>query len=231
MHKTIGLLGGLSPESTITYYQYITRAYRERHGDYSYPRIIIYSVNFQEFMDLMSRGRWDEIARRCADAMKSMHKAGAEFGLIATNTIHYVFDEVQRDSPIPLISIIDATAEAIKSGGLKKVGLLGTAITMSHPFYKEKLSREGIDVIVPDQDQQAYINKVIFEELARGITRKESRDNFVGIANGLREKGCEGVILGCTEIPILLRQEDCSVRLFDTCIIHAEKALRFAVGK
>jgi len=229
MHKTIGLLGGLSPESTATYYEYITRTYLERYGDHSYPQMIIYSVNFQQFMDWQARGRWDEISRKMIEAMESMHSAGADFGLIATNTMHYVFDEVQEASPMPLISIVDAAVEAVRNQGLKKVGLLGTKFTMSQSFYSDRLTEEGIEVMVPGQSQQEVVNRIIYEELAHGQFRQDSRKTMVRIVKWLEGKGCEGVILGCTEIPLLITQEHCGICLFDTCIIHAEKALNWAV--
>ncbi len=231
MHKTIGLLGGLSPESTATYYQYITRTYVERYGDHSYPQIVIYSVSFQEFMDWQARGQWDQIARKMIEAMESMHRAGADFGLIATNTMHYVFDEVQEASPMPLISIVDSTVEAVRKEGSSKVGLLGTMFTMSHSFYSDKLRKEGIEVSVPGPSQRKEINRIIYEELAQGQFREDSRRKMMSIVQWLGGQGCDGVILGCTEIPLLVRQEDCEVHLFDTCIIHAEKALNRAVQR
>ncbi|MFQ6076847.1 MAG: aspartate/glutamate racemase family protein [Candidatus Bathyarchaeia archaeon] len=231
MHKRIGILGGLSPESTITYYEYITRTYYERFGDYNYPEILIYSVNFQEFVDWQKEGRWDRAADKMVEALAALHRAGADFGVIATNTMHIVFDEVQERSPMPLISIIDATAEAIKRESIRVVGLLGTIFTMSESFYRDGLSKHGIKTLVPNRDDQQYINRVIYGELTVGKILPESRKGFVRIVEDLKSRGGQGVVLGCTEIPLLMREEDCDTRLFNTTTIHAEKALEYAVRK
>lgn len=228
--KKIGILGGLSPESTITYYKYITREYYRRYGDYSYPEIIIYSVNFQEFVDWQNQEKWDIAIDKMAQAMGALHKAGANFGLIATNTMHIVFDEVRDKSPIPLISIVDATVEAIKSQNFHIVGLLGTVFTMKESFYKDKLMQENIRSLVPKKDDQKFINQVIYQELARGQIKSTSKIRFLEIIERLGKQGAQGIILGCTEIPLLINQADCAIKLFDTATIHAEKALNYALN-
>ena len=230
MYKRIGILGGLSPESTVTYYEYITRTYRERFGDHSYPEIIIYSVSFQEFMNWMREGRWDLITEKIVEGMTHLHRGGADFGLIATNTMHAVFDEVQKRSPMPLISIVDATAEEIKKENLEVVGLLGTTSTMSGGFYKKKLLSYSIKTLVPETKDQEYVNRIIFEELINGQILQRSRKGFIRIIKNLKDRGAQGVILGCTEIPLLIREEDVDVKLFNTTIIHAEKALNYAIS-
>ena len=230
MHKKIGILGGLSPESTATYYEYITREYTRRYGNYGYPEIIIYSVNFQEFVDWQNQGRWNLAAEKMIEVFKALEKAEADFGLIASNTMHMVFDKVQRKISIPLLNIIDATAEAIKKDGIKTVGLIGTIFTMKEDFYKTGLEIRGIITLVPDRNDQEFVNSVIYEELTRGIIKPESREGCVKVVKKLKKKGAEGIVLGCTEIPLLIKERDCGVRLYDTTLIHAEKALNYAIS-
>lgn len=230
MHKKIGILGGLSPESTVTYYEYITREYTRRFGDYGYPEIVIYSVNFQNYVDWGEAGEWRRIAEDMIDAALSLERAGADFGIIATNTMHIAFDEVQAAVKIPFLHLIDATAEAIAAKGLSKVGLLGTKFTMGQPFYRERLSGHGVVAVVPEASEQEEINRVIYDELVRGRTLETSRQRFAEIISGLGDNGAEGVILGCTEIPLLVSEKDSSLPLFDTTTIHAERALEFAVS-
>lgn len=223
-------MGGLSPESTTVYYEHIVREYRRRFGDHSYPEIVIYSVNFQRFIDWMRDERWDLVAEGLAEAVERLGRAGADFALIASNTVHIVFDEVQRRSTIPLVSIIDATAEAIEREGLRRVGLLGTLFTMTRDFYREGLARRGIEVVTPSREDMELVDRVIFEELVNGVLKPESKKEFLRIIGELERMGARGVILGCTEIPLLVSQEDVSIKLFDTARIHAEKALELALG-
>jgi aspartate racemase len=230
-YKTIGILGGVSPESTITYYEHIVRTYRNRFGDHSYPEILIYSVSFQTIMDWQRKGMWDQIAEMIAKGIVRLNKGGADFGLIAANTMHFVFEKVQKRSPMPLISIIDATAERIKKANIKTVGLLGTAFTMSQDFYKQQLLASRINVVVPREKEQKYINRVIYEELVNGEVLPKSKEGFLKIIESLVDRGVQGVILGCTEIPLLVKDEDFPVKLFNTTEIHAEKALSYAIGE
>ena len=230
MHKKIGILGGLSPESTTIYYNHIIREYAKRYDDYNYPEIIIYSVNFQEFVDWQTLDRWDLAANKMINVFKILEKAGADFGLIATNTMHIVFDQVQSEISIPLLSIIESTAEAINNEGIQTVGLLGTIFTMSKDFYEQGLKKSGITTLVPQKEDQEFINRVIYEELTKGTIKPESKAGYLKIINKLGEAGAQGIVLGCTEIPLLLKKEDCSIRLYDTTRIHAEKALNYAIG-
>jgi aspartate racemase len=230
LHKKIGILGGLSPESTATYYEYITREYAKRYGDYSYPEIIIYSVNFQEFVDWQSQDRWDLAADKMIEAFRALEKAGADFGLVASNTMHVVFDKVQGEISIPLINIIEATAEVVKEEEIKTVGLLGTIFTMSKEFYKAGLEAREIITLVPNRKDQEFVNSVIYEELTRGLIKPGSRQGYIKVVKKLKEKGAEGIVLGCTEIPLLIKEKDCGVRLYDTTTIHAEKALKYAIS-
>ncbi len=227
--KKIGILGGMSPESTALYYEHITRSYTARFGNYVYPEILIYSVNFQKYVDWQHSGQWQEAAREMADALERLHGAGADFGLIATNTMHIVFEEVQRAVHMPLISIVQATAESIRAAGLRSVGLLGTIFTMSERFFRDGLERCGITALVPEPDSQQRMNEVIYQELCRGEIRPESRRLFLDIIERLRGQGAEGIVLGCTEIPLLVEPQHCDLPLFNTSLLHAAQALDFAL--
>jgi aspartate racemase len=227
--KKIGILGGMSPESTTLYYEHITRTYTAQYGDYGYPEILIYSVSFQKFVDWQRNGQWDEAAREMAAALERLRLAGADFGLIATNTMHFVFDEVQRAVRMPLLSIVDATVEAILGAGLQSVGLLGSVFTMRERFFLDVLERSGIAALVPEPDDQLQVHEVIFQELCRGEIRPESRRLFLEIIERLRDRGAQGIVLGCTEIPLLLQPEHCELPLFNTALLHAGKALAFAI--
>ena len=229
MHKVIGILGGMSPESTVEYYRYITRTYTERYGDYGYPEILVYSVSFQPFVDWPNEGRWDLVARGLGEAAQKLEAAGADFILIATNTMHIVLNEVQASVDVPMLSLLDAVGEAVLAKGLKTLGLLGTRFTMEESFYQDALASMGIAVLVPGPDDREYVNRVIYDELVAGRIRDESRVEFVRIAESLAQRGAEGIILGCTEIPLLLSKDDSGLPLFDTTTIHAEAALEYAI--
>jgi aspartate racemase len=230
MHKTIGILGGLSPESTVSYYQHITHTYVERFGDHGYPEIIMYSVGFQNYIDWGAAGKWDKIARDMIKVAHSLERAGAEFGVIATNTMHIVYDEMQAAIGIPFLHIVDAAAEAIRVRGYSTVGLLGTKFTMSQAFYRDRLVANGVDAIVPEEAEQDDIHRVIYEELVSGLIVDQSRRRFVEIIDNLKNRGAEGIVLGCTEIPLLVTDKDSPLPLFDTASIHAEKALQYAIS-
>jgi aspartate racemase len=227
--KRIGILGGMSPESTTLYYEHITRTYTAQHGDYGYPEVLIYSVNFQKFVDWQRNGQWHEAAREMAGALERLRLAGADFGLIATNTMHFVFDEVQQAVHMPLLSIVDATAEAILGAGLHSVGLLGSTFTMRERFFLDVLERSGITALVPEPDEQIRVHEVIFRELCRGDIRPASQRLFLEIIARLRDRGAQGIVLGCTEIPLLLQPQHCDLPLFNTALLHAGKALRYAL--
>jgi len=229
MHKKIGILGGMSPESTIAYYEHITRRYTERFGDYGYPEIIIYSVSFQPYVDWPQQERWDLVAQGLSEAARRLEVAGADFIVIATNTMHLVFEEVQACVQVPMLSLLDAVGEVMLTGGMKKVGLLGTQYTMEKRFYQDALERRGITVLVPDVKDRQYVNTVIYNELVAGQIRDESRAGLLAVIRRLAERGAQGVILGCTEIPMLVTEADAAMPLFDTTAIHAEAALRYAV--
>ncbi len=231
MHRKIGILGGMSPESTTAYYEHITRRYTAQYGDYGYPEILIYSVNFQRYVEWQREGRWDEAAAAMADALERLRLAGADFGLIATNTMHIVFDRVQAAVRMPLLSIVDATALGIREAGARTVGLLGTVFTMRERFFRDGLNRHGIGVLVPEaEEDQQRMNRIIFVELCRGEVRPESRTFFLETMESLGRRGVEGIVLGCTEIPLLVREGDSKWPLFNTTLLHAERALQEAVG-
>lgn len=227
--KKIGILGGMSPESTALYYEHITRTYTARFGDYGYPEILIYSVSFQHFVEWQRNGQWADAAAEMAAALERLRVAGADFGLIATNTMHYVFDEVQEAVGMPLLSIVDATVEAIRKAGLRTVGLLGTTFTMRERFFLGGLERAGIEALVPHDSDHARVHRIIFEELCRGEVRPDSQRFYLEMVEQLRGRGAQGIILGCTEIPLLLKPEQCDLPLFNTALIHAEKALQLAL--
>jgi len=229
MHKKIGIIGGLSPESTVSYYLHITRSYIKRYGDYGYPEILIYSVNLENYHRWRGENRWDLIAENLIHSAKNLQKAGADFGLIATNTMHKVFDVVKDAVSLPLIHLIEVTADRAKKTGLKKLGLLGTQYTMCDGFYQDKITQYGLNVIVPDSNDQKIIHKIIVEELVQGKLLENSKSEYLRIINELTCLGAEGIILGCTEIPLLIKQKDSPVPLLDTAIIHADAALEYAL--
>ncbi len=231
MHKKIGILGGMSPESTVAYYEHITRTYTERFGNHGYPEVIIYSVSFQPYVDWPQEDRWDLVAQGLSEAAQRLEAAGADFIVIATNTMHLVIDQVQASVQVPILSLLDAVGEAILARAMKKVGLLGTQFTMEKTFYQEALARKGITVLVPDAKDRQYVNAVIYNELVSGQIRDESRAGLVAIIDRLVARGAEGVILGCTEIPLLVRETDAAIPLLDTTVIHAEAALHSAVER
>ncbi|MBN1314945.1 MAG: aspartate/glutamate racemase family protein [Anaerolineales bacterium] len=231
MSKKIGILGGLSPESTIKYYEYITRTFTERFGDYSYPEIIIYSVSFQSYVDWPNADQWDRVAQGLSEAAQRLEAAGADFIVIATNTMHLIFDEVQSSVRIPMLSLLDTVGDVIVAQGMETVGLLGTKFTMEKTFYQDALANRGITVLVPQTDDRAYVNGVIYNELVAGQIRSESRTKFVSIIKQLTANGAQGIVLGCTEIPLLISEADTGVPLFDTTTLHADAALNYSLRK
>jgi len=228
--KTIGLIGGMSWESSAEYYRIINEQVKRRLGGLHSARIVMFSLNFHEVEQLQRQGRWDEATELMIDAAKRVEKAGADLILICTNTMHMMASRVESNINVPLLHIVDATAEAIKSKGLGKIGLLGTKFTMEQDFYKDRLTEEhGIEVIIPEQQDREVINEVIYDELCLGKFKDFSRQQLKTIIRKLVERGAEGIVLGCTELPLLLRKEDSSVALFDTCKLHAEKAVEIAL--
>jgi len=229
--KTIGLIGGMSWESSVEYYRIINEAARDALGGLHSAKSIMYSVEFAEIEALQHAGRWDEAARILVAAARSLEKGGAEFALICTNTMHKLYDEVQENIQIPLLHIADTTAEVIKAGGFSKVALLGTRFTMEEDFYKGRLiEKYNLKVIIPTADEREAVHRVIYEELCAGKIMASSRQQYAGIINRIIGEGAQGVILGCTEIGLLVKPEDSSVPLFDTAEIHAKAAVKYALA-
>jgi len=222
---TIGLLGGMSWESSAHYYRLLNERVRERLGGLHSARCLMASVDFAEIAALQSTGRWAEAGQRLADLARGLEAAGADLMLICTNTMHLVADQVQAELTIPLIHIADVAAEAVRNTGLSTIGLLGTAFTMEQPFYRERLEQHGLTVLVPDEDDRQLIHRVIFSELCVGVVSEESRQAYRAVIDRLIDQGAEGIVLGCTEIELLIEQTDSPVPVFPTTRLHVESAL------
>ena len=228
--KTIGLIGGMSWESTVPYYQTINRIVGQRLGGLHSAKVALYSVDFDEIEKLQHAGGWEESGEILADAAKAVRRAGADFLVLATNTMHKVAAQIEAAVDIPLLHIADATAARVKAAGLTRVGLLGTRFTMEEDFYRGRLeTRHGLSVLTPPAGQRALVHDVIYRELCLGNVRGESRQGFQQVVTDLVAREAQGVILGCTEIGLLLRSEDATVPLFDTATIHAEAAALYAL--
>lgn len=227
--KTIGLIGGMSWESTIEYYRIINSTVKERLGGYHSAKCILYSVDFHEIEALQSSGEWDKTAVILAGAAMSLEKAGADFIVICTNTMHKVADQIRSYIKIPILHIAEVTADELKACSIKKVALLGTRYTMEQDFYKQNLINRGFDVLVPQAEDREKINDIIFHELCLGIISEDSRKIYLDIIHKLAQSGAQGVILGCTEIGLLISQNDTPVPLFDTTPIHARRAALYAL--
>ncbi|MET0464884.1 MAG: aspartate/glutamate racemase family protein [Chitinophagaceae bacterium] len=229
--KTIGLIGGITWLSSVEYYRLLNTLVNQELGGVSSAKIILHSVDFAEIKSLTEAGRWDSILALITDAAKKLAVAGADCILLGANTMHKLADEVQASVSIPLLHIADETGKQIKQDGLQTVALLGTKYTMQLPFYSQKLAAHGIKTIIPGQDDIDYINNAIYTEMGKGIFLPETKQKFVDIILELARQGAQGVILGCTEIPLLLQQKDTDVKLYDTTLIHSKAAIRFALGK
>ncbi|EOS65339.1 aspartate/glutamate racemase family protein [Oscillibacter sp. 1-3] len=227
--KTIGLIGGMSWESTISYYKIINEAVKARLGGLHSAKIILYSVEFDEIERCQSSGDWEKSGSILGGAAQALEAAGADFLLICTNTMHKVAPQIASMVRIPIVHIADATAGELEKSHIRRVGLLGTKYTMTQDFYKQKLTDRGIDVLIPDEADIELVNDVIFHELCVGEINDASREQFRRIIGGLGEKGAEGVILGCTEIGLLIHQADSPLPVFDTTLIHAGRAAEIAL--
>ncbi|MFB8402934.1 aspartate/glutamate racemase family protein [Streptomyces sp. NPDC055912] len=227
--KTIGLIGGMSWESTAEYYRLLNEFTRDRLGGLHSARCVLYSVDFAEIEQLQVQNRWTEAGEILAAAAQALEAAGAEMILICTNTMHKVADQVGAAVSVPLLHLADATAEAVRASGLHRVGLLGTAFTMEQDFYRGRLEAGGLDVQVPDADGRALVHHVIYDELCRGIVREESRAAYQKVITDLVAAGAEGIILGCTEIELLIGPEDSPVPTFPTARLHAKAAVDAAL--
>ena len=227
--KTIGLIGGMSWESTAVYYSLINREVQKRLGGVHSARIVMVSVDFADLEELQRAGRWDEATKLMVDAGRTLARAGAELLLICTNTMHRMADEVEQGAGIPLLHICDPAARKAKAAGLSRVALLGTAYTMEQSFYKDRLRSHGLDVMVPGEADRAAVHRVIYEELVCGRIEPASRKSCREIIARLAARGAEGVVLGCTELPLLIKPEDSAIPLFDTTELHALAAVDLAL--
>ena len=227
--KTVGLIGGMSWESTVTYYQLLNEGVKDALGGLHSAKILLYSVDFFEIESLMSHGDWDKAADLLGGVAARLEQAGADMILICTNTLHKVAPQVQARIRVPLVHIAEAAAEALKTQGITRVGLLGTKYTMTQEFYRDKLVERGIEVLIPEGDDIDLVNRVIFEELCLGIVKAESRAEYLRVIATLQARGAEGILLGCTELGLIVSSEDVSLPLFDTTLIHAKRALTLAL--
>lgn len=229
--KTIGLIGGMSWESSIEYYRIINQTVRHRLGGLHSAKSVMVSLDFAEIEALQQQGQWQHAAQLMIAAAQSVQNGGADFVILCTNTMHKLADEVQKHIRIPLLHIADATAQRIKAQDLKKVGLLGTQFTMEEGFYKDRLTQShGLEVIIPTRQEREIVHRVIYDELCLGQIKQASKDEYLRIMDHLVQRGAQGLILGCTEISLLVGQADCPIALFDTTQIHAVAAVEYALA-
>ncbi|MGN7310769.1 aspartate/glutamate racemase family protein [Alkalicoccobacillus gibsonii] len=227
--KTIGLIGGLSWESTAIYYKFMNEYVKKELGGLHSAKIVLHSFDFQEIVNLQKLGHWDTATEKMIEAAQALERAGADSIVICTNTMHLMADAVQEAVSVPLIHIVDAVAASIKKANISKIGLLGTAFTMEKSFYKDRLAKHGIECIVPCEVGRETAHTIIFSELCRGEIREDSKQRYQQLINELAANGAEGVILGCTEIPLLIKQEDSTLPVFDSTTLHAEAAIKAAL--
>lgn len=228
--KTIGLLGGMSWESTQTYYRLLNENVKTALGGLHSAKVVLNSVDFAEIEALQHQGNWDETARILSAAAQAVESAGAEVLLIGTNTMHKVAPQIEAAISIPLLHIADATAQVLLDAGIDRIGLLGTRFTMEQAFYRERLEAKGIEVLTPKATQRDRIHQIIYEELCQGVISERSRAEYLAVVDDLAAHGAQGVILGCTEIGLLIQQAHTPVPLYDTTHIHAEQAVAYALG-
>jgi aspartate racemase len=228
--KVIGLLGGMSWESSAEYYRLVNERVRERLGGFHSAHTVLYSVDFAAIEAMQADGRWDDAGRELNRAAKALEAAGADFVVLCTNTMHKVADLLADGLGIPLLHLADATAAAVTGAGIRRVGLLGTGFTMSQPFYRERLAAHGLEVLVPDEGGRETVHRIIYDELVLGVVTEESRKAYREVIQGLADAGAEGVIYGCTEIELLVGPEDSPVPTFPTTRLHAEAAVDYALG-
>ena len=228
--KTIGLLGGMSWESTVEYYRLINEEVKAKMGGFHSAKCLLYSVDFGELEAYMRTEHWDKIEQVLIKAALNLEQGGADFILLCTNTMHKLFEQLQKELKVDLLHIADAAAEKIVQENIKKVGLLGTRQTMEQDFYKARLQKKGIQVLIPGEKDREIVHRVIFEELCLGEIKEESRVEYIRIIEELIAMGAEGIVLGCTEIPLLIKQSNASVPIFDTTYLHAMKAVEKATS-
>ncbi|WP_290053628.1 aspartate/glutamate racemase family protein [Amycolatopsis solani] len=228
--KVIGLLGGMSWESSAQYYRLVNERVKDVLGGFHSARTVLYSVDFAEIERMQADGRWDDAGAELNRAAKALEAAGADVVVLCTNTMHKVADQVEEGLGIPLLHLGDATAAAVRAAGIRRVGLLGTAFTMGQSFYRDRLAAHGLDVLVPPAEDRDLVHRVIYDELVLGVVEPASREAYRGVIARLVEAGAEGVIYGCTEIELLVGPEDSPVPAFPTTRLHAEAAVDYALG-
>ncbi len=228
--KTLGLIGGISWVSTIDYYKAINEGINEKLGGLNFSTCIIHSFNYADIKKNNDANDWDSTFKMLSEAGENLKRSGAEAIVLCANTMHLIADRVEAKVGLPLIHIATATAKEIKKSNLKKVGLLGTKFTMERDFFTDKLKEQHIETLIPDDDDREFIHYTIFEELGRGLIKEESKQRYISIINKLKDKGAEGVILGCTEIPLLIKQNDVTIPVFDTMLIHSKAAVEFSLS-
>lgn len=227
--RTLGLIGGTSWVSTIDYYRYINQLANEKRGGLNFAQILLYSISFNDVKSLADQSDWESLGKLLSGIAQNLENAGAEAIVLCANTTHIVAEKIEEQIKIPLIHITDATAKEILRQNLKKVALLGTKFTMDNDFYKDRLLRFGIETIIPNDEERDFIHSSIFDELGKDIFTTETKQKYLDIIEKLHERGAEGVIFGCTEIPLLLKPEDCHIPSFDTTLLHAKAAVEFAL--
>lgn len=230
--KKIGLIGGMGPESTLDYYRGIIHAFNGEYSGLSYPEIIIYSADINELMAFVSSERWDGLSDWLLDKIESLHHAGAEFAAIASNTPHYVFDDIKSRSPVPLLSIVETTCSRAQQMGFQNTGLMGTMLTMEAEFYKTPFMDRGMNVIVPSRQERELIHRKLFTEIELGIIKDSTRQELLSIVDRMvAEHGIDALIMGCTELPLILPENGCGIHFLNTTAIHCERIVAYCLGK
>lgn len=230
--KVLGLIGGMNWQSTVEYYKILNTIVNEKLGSNHSAKIILYSVDFEEILTLEIENNWSDVKKIMGNIVANLENAGAEAIVICSNTMHLIAEDLEKISKVPLINVIDATAESVKKNKIISVGLIGTKFTIEGDFYKKRLSeKHGLKVLTPNKKDMELINNVIYNELAKGVINPESKKKFIRIVNELISNGAEGIILGCTELPILINQEEVKAPLFDTLRIHMMAAVKFSLGQ
>ncbi len=224
------MIGGFGPESTLDYYRMLVETYREKIDSKSYPEIIIYSLDINKLMDMVAEAKWDELVDWLSNAIQALFRAGADFAFISANTPHIVFDRVKQLSPIPLISIIEEAGNKTLSLGIEKVGLIATLFTMQNKFYQEVFNKKNIEIVVPDKDEQQYIHNKLMTEIEIGIFKDDTREGLLKIIKRMKsEKGIKGVILGCTELPLILTKSEFDIHFINPTVSHVESILNYCI--
>ncbi len=230
--KKMGIVGGIGPESTVDYYRLVIKTYQEMTGDRNYPEVVINSINMTKMLQMVSDRDWDSLVGYLASAVKELENAGAAYAVMASNTPHIVFDEVLAVSGIPLLSIVTETCKKAKELGLQRVGLFGTGFTMKADYYARVFEKEGISVIVPGEKEQEYIHNRIFSELQALVIRKETKEGLLAIVRKMiQESGIDGIVLGCTELPLILDKDEYGIKFLNTSLIHMESALKYGLSE